>query len=336
MGVVADVIEYDERSERPHDSDGTPSWQESVALAWGDGDAGIGGFVRIGHEPHYDGGIAVVTGGVVTRTGTAFRRNAVDRLSDENRLETGFGAREGTYRVTYEDGLRYTAVDGPLRLDLRVSDYYGRTDFFPEDAGSLVDEFAASHFETSGQITGWVELDGTTFEVNGMCHRDHSWGTRKWDTILSHRWCPITFGPDLSIGNIVWHSADGAIRDFGYVVRGGKVTYASAVEVVVEMEADGVSFRGGTVTVTLPDGERLAVDVRTMDAIVNDHHGVVWLAGIGEAELDGRIGFCDLEVSNNARAGTQPVTTTMRALKDDGLRVCEPSRGSAERASLLS
>lgn len=327
--MSSDFAQHDERSEWPHDSDGPESWQESVALAWGDRDAGIGGFVRIGHEPHYEGGIAVVTGGVVTSTGTAFRRNAVSRLGDADLLHTGFGARDGSYRIIYEDGLRYTAEDGPLKLDLRVSEFYDRIDFFPEDAGSLVDEIASSHFETSGQITGWVELDGTRFEVDGLCHRDHSWGTRKWDTILSHRWCPMTFGPDLSIGGIVWHSADGVIGDFGYVVRDGQVTRAQAVEVVLQLEADGVSYRGGTVTVTLPDEERLEVVVRTMDQLVNDHHGVVWLAGIGEAELDGRVGFCDLEASNNARAGRQPLTTTLRAIKDDGLRI--PERQTAAR-----
>lgn len=314
------TVVHDDGSERRHESDGTEWWQESVAISWRDATAGIGGILRIGHEPNHQGGIAVVTGGVVRADGTSFRRNAVNALGPADLLADGFGAQDGRYRHTYDAALRLEVDDGPLQLDLAVEDFYARTDFFPKDAGSLVDEIASNHFEASGRITGRVMLDGQEVEVDGLCHRDHSWGLRHWDTILNHRWCPVTFGPDLSLGSIVWHASNGSIGRFGYVVRDGVVELTDDVEILVLMEADGVSFRRGTMEMGLPDGQRWVVEAEPMEALVSDHHGVIWLDGVGEARLDGRVGFCDLEVSNNPRAGRAPLTATLRAVAGEGLR----------------
>ncbi len=313
-------------SEYRHASDGT-EW--SVVLTWNDPVAGIGGCWRIGREPEHAGGIAVVTGGVVTvDRGPAFRRNATNLLGKGDVREHGFGARGGAYAFTY-DGTRtrVTAQDGPLEVDLFFEDFYERTDFFPKSAGSLVEEFASNHFATSGRVVGHVTLDGRTYAVDGLGHRDHSWGVRRWNTILKSPLGPCTFGHDLSMGTLVWHAVGGSLGGFAYVVRDGVVTKAADVDVVVHMHHDGVGFRSGELVITLPDGERHEVTCAPLEGLVNEHHDVAWLDGVGVATLaDGRRVFCDLEVSTNPRAGRGPLTS---ALKRDPHRRPAPVRDRA-------
>jgi len=294
-------------------------WQDSVFLAWHAHEAGIGGVFRIGHEPNHAGGIAALWFGLVTRDGTRYRRNATNPLGAADRRDDAFGALEGKYEISYDGRMRYRVDDEDCRLELEVEDFYPRTDFFPPDAGTLVDEFASSHYETSGRVTGSVVLGGTAYDVDGLCHRDHSWGVRRWDTLLNHRWVPGTFGPDLSFGSIAWHAVDGTVRQYGYLVRDGEVVRATDVDIVVMMEPDGTTYRGGTATWTLPDGEQFVVDCAPIDAVISEHHGVACVDAFCEVQHAGRIGFCDLEVSTNPRGGGGPITAALRATRVDGL-----------------
>ena len=295
-------------------------WQDSAFLTWYSREAGIGGVVRIGHEPNHEGGIVALWCGVMTRDGRRFRRNVAVPLTDADRRDDGFGAYGGRHLLVHDgDLLHYRVEEDGCRIDLTVEDFYPRTDFFPPTAGSLVDDFASSHFETSGRITGTVELDGQHYVVDGLCHRDRSWGIRRWDTLLNHRWMPGTFGPELSFGSISWHAVDGTLRQFGYVVRDGEVVHADEVDVTVVMEADGTTYRRGTTTWTFPDGQTFSIDAVPIDAVLSEHHGVACIDAICEVELDGRLGFCDLEVSTNPRGGSGRVTAAVRATMQDGV-----------------
>jgi hypothetical protein len=294
-------------------------WQDSAFVVFNDRDAGIGGVFRLGHEPNHAGGIAALWFGLTTHDGTRFRRNTTNRLGDADRLSDGFGALDGRYRITHDgNAVHYRVEDEHCRADLTVHDFYARTDFFPQ-SGSLVEDFASSHFECSGQITGTIDLDGRRYEVDGLCHRDRSWGSRRWDTLLNHRWVPGTIGPELSFGSIAWHAVDGTIRQFGYVVRDGKISYADDVDIVVHMEVDGTSYRGAVATWTFADAEPLILHCAPYDAIVFEHHNVGDVDSICEIEIDGKPGFCDLEVSTNPRGGSGPITAAIRAITTDGL-----------------
>jgi hypothetical protein len=46
---------------------------------------------------------------------------------------------------------------------------------------------------------------------------------------------------------------------------------------------------------------------------------VACVDAICEVELDGRVGFCDLEVSTNPRAGSGRITAAVRAAMADGV-----------------
>ena len=315
-----DVVEHGPESEQRQRAEADEWWQDSAFLVFNAREAGIGGVFRIGHEPNHAGGIAALWFGLVTRDGTRFRRNTTNPLREADLLADGFGALDGRYRITHDgETLRYRVEDNGCRADLTVRDFYPRTDFFPKSAGTLVDEFASSHFECSGAVTGTIELDGRRFEVEGLCHRDRSWGLRRWDTLLNHRWVPGTTGPELSFGSIAWHAVDGSIRQFGYVVRDGEVRYADEVDIVVHMEVDGTSYRGAVATWTFAGAEPFVLHCRPYDALVFEHHNVGDVDAICEIEIDGRPGFCDLAVSTNPRAGSGPITAAARATTQDGL-----------------
>jgi hypothetical protein len=321
---MSSTLEHGEASERRQTPSGDEWWQDSAFVVWHADEAGIGGVIRIGHEPDHAGGLAALWFGLVTADGARYRRNTTNRLGDGDRPANGFGALDGRYRLVYEDGLRMRVDDQDCSVDLTIEDFYPRTDFFPPTAGTLVDDFASSHFETSGRISGEVVLGGRRYDVEGLCHRDRSWGLRRWDTLLNHRWVPGTIGPELSFGCITWHGVDGSLRRFGYVMREGEVIHAEDVDVVVQMEPDGTTNRGGTATWFLPGEDPFVVQCRPLDAIVFEHHNVGDVDTLCEIEINGAPGFCDLEMSTNPRAGSGPITTALRATNVDGISRREP------------
>jgi hypothetical protein len=317
---MSGYVQHDESSEGRQQVDPNEDWwQDSVFVAWHAHSSGIGGVFRIGHEPNFEGGRATLWFGIVTTDGTRYRRVASPSLSSSDLLEGGFGAGDGHYQQYYDGCMRYRADDEDLHLELEVQDFYPRTDFFPPGAGTVSEDFASAHYECSGRILGSVRLGGIDYEVDGLCHRDHSWGVRHWDTLLNHRWMPGTFGPNLSFGSIGWNGVDGSLRQFGYVVRGGEIIVADEVDIAVTMELDGLSYRHGSCTWTLPDGDRLVIDASPYDATLSENHNVAVIDGICELEQDGQIGFCDLEASTNPRAGTRPIASLVRANSATGL-----------------
>ena len=310
---------HPDTDESPHLPDSHELWQESSAVAWLDADTGAGGYIRIGHEPNWQGGEWALGFGVVTREGLRYRCNESGKLTDADRLAHGLAARDGRFAIDFDEGaLQIRADDDDCRLELQAEDFYPRTDFFGLAAGPVRD-VANSHFESSGSVGGTVQIGGRSYDIDGLFHRDRSWGVRHWDTILSHRWAVGTMGPDMSFGALTWHAVDGSLRRFGYIVRDGEAEAAEDVDVVLAMEPDGVTFRGGTATWTLASGDTMKLDCQPMDAIVTERNGVAWVDGLCEIEHEGRRGFCCLEGSNNPRGGSAPLRTAVAAALEQGL-----------------
>ena len=139
--------------------------------------------------------------------------------------------------LTHVDGgAPRLVIDEPgVHVDVVMDNFYPLTDFFPPSS-SMTQDFAKDHYETSGRIRGSASIDGRSFDVNGMYHRDHSWGVRKTMTLKSHRWISGTFGPDLSFGSIIWHEADESLVKVGYLVRDGEISYATDVDALTYLE----------------------------------------------------------------------------------------------------
>jgi hypothetical protein len=198
-----------------------------------------------------------------------------------------------------------------------VTDFYEPCGFY-SDQGSLADDFAAHHFESSGRVVGTVELDGVAYPIDGLCHRDHSWGPRRWDTLLSHRWCSGTYGPQLSISTVCWHAVDGSLARAGCVVRDGEVTLATSADFITYQEVDGITHRGGEVWLDLDDGP-IHLTATTIDGVINEHRGVACFDALCRTEHDGARGFVDFESTNNAQHGTAPITLALSGNLVDGI-----------------
>jgi hypothetical protein len=309
----------DEGSHEPTTAD--PDWQESVFVHWYDRDAGVGGVSRIGHEPNRPGGgRSALQCFVATANGTRFRRNDFQLPFEAASTPRGFSAGGSKWHV--DEGAPRLVIDEPgVHVDLVMDNFYPLTDFFPPNS-SMAEDFAKDHYETSGRIRGSARIDGQSFDIDGLYHRDHSWGQRKTMTLKSHRWISGTFGPDLSFGCILWHAADESLVKVGYLVRDGEISYASDVDALTYLEPDGLTHRGGWVRWSMPTGEVLELQAEQMDAVVAQLHNVYYVDSICAVRFPGepgRWGMCDFEVSNNARLGTAPIATAINATLAEGI-----------------
>ncbi len=310
--------QYEAKDEGTHEPDTTDGhWQESVFVHWYDLAAGLGGVHRLGHEPHRDDGKAALQCALFRADGLRYRRSDDELPLEPATTERGFRSGGSNWHV---DGAvpRLEVHEPGVDVDLELHDFYPITSFFPSE-GSLVDEFAAHHYESSGRAVGTATVDGATVAVDATYHRDHSWGIRKTATLLTHRWVSGTFGPALSFGSTVWNAADGSFVKVGYVVRDGEITFAEDVDVVTWMEADGYTHRGGVVTWYLPGGEELRLEAHLLDAVAARLHSAHYVDALCRVEHDGRVGVCDFEISNNARNGTGVPGLALAANSADGL-----------------
>lgn len=314
--------QYHDVDEGSHTCDTSDSdWQESVFVAWYDRAAGIGGASRIGHEPNRPGGgRSALQCFVATGDGVRFRRNDCELPLVEADSPRGF--RSGGSQWNVEDGSPRLLIEEPgLSVNLTMNNFYPLTDFFPPSSG-VGQDFAKDHYETSGRIRGSVRIDGHSFDVDGLYHRDHSWGLRKTMTVKSHRWFSGTFGPDLSFGSVIWHASDESLLRVGYVVRDGQIQYATEVDAVTYLEPDGLTHRGGEGTWRMPGGGVLTLRADVMDAVVANLHDIYYVDAICDVRhpvAPGRWGMCDFEVSNNARLGHAPIGTAINAALANGI-----------------
>jgi hypothetical protein len=306
--------------ELPHEVGEHPMWQESVFLTWGDRERGVFGFHRIGQEVNANGGAGLVTAwnGITTREGTRFRRYVLEELRPEDRHDRGFKASDG-FSMDHDGTQTRWRIDDPdCSMDLTATDYTPRFDLY-KDGGSVVDNFAAGHIEVGSAIRGTVRLGDRHYDIDGLAYRDHSWGKRDRSTMLSHRWIAGTVGPELTFNATAWHGTDGSLRTYGIVCRNGEVSYARSVDIVVYVEIDAISHRGGLLRLELEDGELIEISAKLIDGFLTQHHNTGCVDTLCEVEWNGLRGFCDLEMSTNPRAGTGPISGLVRAGNQNGL-----------------
>jgi hypothetical protein len=317
MTTTSEIFQFSAEDEAVHRPGPDRWWQESIAIHWCDPAQRVGGMHRIGHEPgQKDGGLIAHNLGVFGGE-QRFRHNVTSPLSGQ--LDDRYFG-DAAHNWRFDDGVgRLSLRTEDCEVDLHVENLYPITDFFPRGNSSLTDEFAAHHYETSGVATGTARIGNATYDINGYCHRDHSWGIRRWaDALAAHRWVSGVLGRDLCFGSVAWLAPDGSLAAAGYVVRDGEVSIAERADVVVWTEIDATSHRGGELLLVV-DGEELRFTCRAMDGWLNEHHGTIWLDKLCLVEHAGRTGYCDFETSENARMGRGPVYVCAGAAMTNGL-----------------
>ena len=324
MSTVAASNTFPIDDEYSHPVGKDPNWQESVVIVWFDLKSGIGGFHRIGHEAHANNGAGVATSWlfITTTDGARFRRHDNHPLQASDRARDLFGV-AGKHQLRFDGRANWSVDHDQCQVRLVAEDFTPRFDLF-RHGGTVTDDFAPGHLEAAGTVKGEVTLAGKHYQVDGLCYRDHSWGKRDWTTLLTHRWIAGTCGPPLTFNAAAWHGIDGSLRKFGIVVRNGEVTYAKDVDIVVYQECDGITHRGGRMTLTLPDGEKIVVEPKVIDGSLTLHNNVACVDELCSFEYQGAQGFCDFEISTNPRAGRGPILSLVNATLQEGLSHRDP------------
>jgi len=308
------------RDELPHEIGDHPFWQESVFFTWGDVERGVFGYHRIGQEANANGGKGFVTSwnGIATRDGLRYCRYLLATMRPEDRHAKGFLATD-VFKMDYEDGkTRWRISDADCAMDLTATDFTPRFDLY-RDGGTVVNDYAQGHIEVAGPVNGTLRLGKEHYDIDGLVYRDHSWGKRIRGTMLSHRWIAGTVGPELTFNATSWHGTDGTLMTYGIACRNGEVAYAREVDIVVHMEIDAYTHRGGILRMVLDDGDVIEIHPKIVDGFLTEHHQSAVIDAMCEVTWNGKKGFCDLEITTNPRGGERPVSALVRATKTQGL-----------------
>jgi hypothetical protein len=314
------VTSYSREDELPHRPGPEENWQESVWLQWYDAEAGLGGLHRIGQEVNRGDANALFC--LVSDEGTRFRRVLPHLTLRPEDRKGGIGAGEGIRMSDESGGPRLVQREREAEIDLVFEDFHERINLWDlrRDRGAeLMSQTAAHHYEVGGRVRGRVRIGDRVADVDGLGYRDHSWGPRDYRAWLSHRWVAGTFGEELTYSLITMHGARGELIRTGYVVRQGKPTLASDIDILAYLEPDGFTHRGGRATARLADGEALDIDFELVDGMVWGLHGLAGLDTICVARCGDLVGQGDFEMTNNATNGRAPITLAIGAALEDGL-----------------
>ncbi len=295
------------------------NWQESIFLAWWDDQHGIGGVHRIGHVINQ--GAANLWCGFFTSKGHCYRRNVeMLPLAEGDRLQPIF--RAGIQTFSYEDCFRLRVEDNDVHADLKFEDFYPPDEVFQHSKRTAVEaNVCADHNESTGWLRGRLRMGNDEFEINALAHRDHSWGPRDWYNINAHRWVAGSCGPDLSFTIAIMAGNDGDALYAAYVNENGRVRKTTDFDIVTYMEWDAVSNRGGQVELRFEDGSKLNLDCEPVGPgfVFTKDEYIAHDCLCRVTTADGRIGFCDFEVSNGRRNTRLPASA--RGINRDGLKL---------------
>jgi hypothetical protein len=317
---AGDAHAYTEADELLHPVTDHPLWQESVLLHWFDRTRGVGGWHRLGHEPNNQGGRAAIWSWIFSAADGWQYRSCTDvPLEPGDRGATGHGAGRAL-RFSYQGGVAHWHIaDQGIEAELECRNFYPILDPFPP-SDALAKARFSRHFETAGEVRGYVLREGRRIEIRGYGYRDHSWGPRDWNHGMpNHRWFTGTLDGRMSFAAITAQAPSGNITRVGYVHRDGRVIHATAVDVVAHIEPDGLTHRGGELTLTLPGDEKFHVDFRARAGVLFQRGNVVMAEILCEARGHGLSGYLDAEMSSNPRQGSGPVLAAINATTADGI-----------------
>lgn len=147
------------------------------------------------------------------------------------------------------------------------------------------ESFAKAHFEQHMHVTGSLEFDGETLEIDGYGLRDHSWGPRYWQAIHSYEWLTLNFGPDLgAMVSVIQRDAEGKERTAsGVLIRDGNFELLVDATIEAEYEDNGLYHKQVTARVKTSSGEELTIEgqVDSFIPLRNRRNGMVTHIGEG-------------------------------------------------------
>ncbi len=232
----------------------------------------------------YDaGGMRFETLEPLVRHRTTYEGSAVYLATPETMTDPGQAFRENPHKQVTLDFVHEAVapVYGSSGADRVIED--------PEK------EFAKAHYEQHMDVTGNLSIDGKMHRIHAYGLRDHSWGPRYWQNILSYRWLTCSFGPDLNIMVSEINRTETERTEWGVVIRDGVVEPIVKVAIDTQFDAGQPFHRSMTADVTLSSGEAVRIEGRVLSLIPlrNRREGHVTHIGEGMTEYTclGRTGL---------------------------------------------
>ncbi|MFN9525612.1 MAG: hypothetical protein ACK561_16435 [Pseudomonadaceae bacterium] len=314
-----EVLEYGPEQEGPQKPGNDPFWQDSVVLVWWDLENQVGGMHRIGHEVNVAGGPQVALWNYLFSPHHIFKREDRLPLRANDRDGRTFNSGDDTCVFEYTDHPVWRINDRDVSAELHVTDHHAPVDIYPKK-GAMADDVAPNHMEVAGRVSGELTLMGKHYTINGLAFRDHGWGNRKWDVFVGHRWMAGVLKDGTMLFAQTFHSSDDQLVRFGCVIKDNTLTYAKHVDILMYLEPDGVTHRGGRVEMTLSTGEVIQLECTPLQkGIVSWLHGIACVDTLCRIEHDGVEGICDFETTNNALRGSQRPGLAVNGVLDNGM-----------------
>lgn len=166
---------------------------------------------------------------------------------------------------------------------------------YSENVGGCPPSLAQDRFEQSGRVAGTLTVGPRTVPFVTTAHRDHSWGTRDWNSFHHWKWCSGQAGPDLTY-NALQFLAEGRQWICGYVNRAGSVTPVVAIDTNVTYD-DDFTHRRATIDLTDSSGQTLRIEAERFSFLrfdPNDHMAMHEVAC--RTTVDGRPGLLQFEM----------------------------------------
>lgn len=303
-------MNYDESWDRPHQAGPEDNWQESDCYWFFDADTGIGGYHRIGMRPNI--GTAQVMLMVFELGGERFTLNdsfVRDRsITDENRSAAGQHVDGHSAQSLGDQRMRYQWNESGTTADLEFYESFYEPRGWPGHSSELMKNVnAGGHLECSGRIRGEIRIGGKTQTIDGLAHRDRSWGFRDHSMIEFHRYrlSSGTVGPELSFASHAISLRGKGFTAGGFIARNGVTEDVVDVRVLTTLDADGFTSMGAKTVLTLAGGEKVQVPASVVQGFVNPlGEGTFATCSIAEITWNGVPGFQNLEVSPNPGRGT--------------------------------
>jgi hypothetical protein len=143
--------------------------------------------------------------------------------------------------------------------------------------------FGRAHYEQHMHVTGTVAIEGETAEIDAYGLRDHSWGPRYWQNILSYRWLTCSFGPELNIMVSEINRTKTDRTEWGVVIRDGVLSRVTGVSLDSQFDSGAPFHRAMRADLTLEDGEKVTVEGKVIGFIPLRNRREGHVTHIGEA-----------------------------------------------------
>lgn len=294
---------YPPVDECPHDPGPEEQWQESFVLFAWDMERDVHLFFRIGQEPNRGSGFTAVWLNVWTPDHVFHHTDISVPMQAGDRTQKSLTSGNGLCRYEFDGQHRWSIKAPDVEVNVAMQDAHPGFGYWPDGAGALVSDTAKCHIEANGIATGTVTLKGKTYQIKGTAWRDHSWGKRNWNGILTHRGAIAMFG-DFNFFSINFVGADGKKVKFGSIVRGDTIQAASDFKIVAHIDEDGISNLGGTVRLN-HDGQAMDMTFTPLaKGSISPHQNFMCVDTMCRVTCGSRVGVGFIETSHNAMAGS--------------------------------